>query len=943
MDLLLQVSADTVRESSQKVDSMSQQLAKSKEAVSKERQAVTSLKREISSAKRAAKDVKARHTTLERTLKKLTVSHAQKLAAAQKQITQAQTAVDKVTPELGLAKRQLESRANASKANILKEPEAEKKSRMEEQKQHERDLRELKKELTHKVEEANSDADKLIESKTLATVSSLRGTRSGGGTRQFTSPKDIRDDLKRRSHAVRIAELRRQQKVAALKAENLALKKLAVAKTSKEKKRRNQVAYLRTGKEKVAVTKAKEKVASLTDENTFLHLENADLRANIEEFTSSDDVVTFEGGKYLDVVRQTYYDLLTQNVAAERIEPIIRTVLRRFTGRKMGNLPRKSLCREMYTECLGLAQMQLGEVLTDPTLKHATHSTDGTSKWQDKFNGGIQKTLEEGLEDIEKAVTTLHPGSAARKVVNKILVVTKTTMSDRCATVKKFNLENFVDIRIRALKETAGIGWEALTEDERTELSRVNDLYCGCHLGVAITDGAAFGVKVWEAIDMGVDTAEDLSKAMQGVNERADTPHNKRAEAGAVALDIRQTCKGLQKRGCEAAGVPERFSEHCRRQREAEGVQVVGDQLVHLKPFKGNRYLVLLDNAAGAIFHNNDVLSFLEPVQGAERSVWEIQHSGDSNKLLSAIRDGHKDRSKLAGCKALGLLGVAVSHPLMKAVKAERGHVLDMNPRYLEMREKFRTWSSDASKVVSGKERLFLDIPLSENSHLVALRNALHAFKSSDTEVQQILELIFCVLCGVVERLLPDHFDNGKFANPTEVLRQETSACPKHNDAAERDFATLDRRLREMPNASTRCLEGIIMFANNNTAEWLSQKTDGDQARHMKAARSLKHDIIATFKRRKMEMREAQNRDLAVKKSVEVARLSKLRAEQEALATSTRLWTTTREQVLAELNSISARIKAAGASGAAASNGAGEVEAAGAVGAAASNGAGEVE
>eukprot|EP00854_Cymbomonas_tetramitiformis_P006382 gene6383-7646_t len=181
---------------------------------------------------------------------------------------------------------------------------------------------------------------------------------------------------------------------------------------------------------------------------------------------------------------------------------------------------------------------------------------------------------------------------------------------------------------------------------------------------------------------------------------------------------------------------------------------------------------------------------------------------------------------------------------------------LDMNPRYAEMREKFRRWSADASAVVSGEDRLFLDIPLSE-------RTALHAFTDADAEVTQILELVFCVLCGVVERLLFDHFDTGKFTTSSESLRQETASCPRQNDAAERDFAALDRRLREMPSATTRCLEGIIMFANNQTADWLSNKSDKERGAHIRAARSLKSDILVTCRERKVKIREAQDRRLA--------------------------------------------------------------------------------
>eukprot|EP00854_Cymbomonas_tetramitiformis_P001533 gene1533-2161_t len=171
-------------------------------------------------------------------------------------------------------------------------------------------------------------------------------------------------------------------------------------------------------------------------------------------------------------------------------------------------------------------------------------------------------------------------------------------------------------------------------------------------------------------------------------------------------------------------------------------------------------------------------------------------------------------------------------------------------------------------------------------------RNTLHAFNTCDDQVQPILDSVFCVLCCVVERLLYDHFDNGKFASPTAQLRAETATCPRENDSAERDFASLDRRLREKPNASTRCLEGRIMFANNDTAEWLVKKSPEEQARHIQAARPLKPDILATFQRRKLEIRKEQNRAFAEKKLAEAARVKKRTKEQEALAGTTILWVT---------------------------------------------------
>ena len=50
-------------------------------------------------------------------------------------------------------------------------------------------------------------------------------------------------------------------------------------------------------------------------------------------------------------------------------------------------------------------------------------------------------------------------------------------------------------------------------------------------------------------------------------------------------------------------------------------------------------------------------------------------------------------------------------------------------------------------------------------------------------------------------------------------MLRETKSVPKTNVVSERDFAQLDRLLREKPNASTLSLEGMIMLANNKTGE----------------------------------------------------------------------------------------------------------------------------
>ena len=70
---------------------------------------------------------------------------------------------------------------------------------------------------------------------------------------------------------------------------------------------------------------------------------------------------------------------------------------------------------------------------------------------------------------------------------------------------------------------------------------------------------------------------------------------------------------------------------------------------------------------------------------------------------------------------------------------------------------------------------------------------------------------------------------------PSDQLLVETRSVPNSNVISERDFAKLDRLLREKPNATTLSLEGIILFSNNKTATWLQDKSPKEKELFQKA------------------------------------------------------------------------------------------------------------
>ena len=89
-----------------------------------------------------------------------------------------------------------------------------------------------------------------------------------------------------------------------------------------------------------------------------------------------------------------------------------------------------------------------------------------------------------------------------------------------------------------------------------------------------------------------------------------------------------------------------------------------------------------------------------------------------------------------------------------------------------------------------------------------------------DKSTKQCLEIIFGSLCIITRRMLDDHLEDGKYFNPSQQLMKETVSVSTTNSIAERNFGTLDRFMREKPNANMITFGSIIMNRTNKTSEW---------------------------------------------------------------------------------------------------------------------------
>ena len=170
--------------------------------------------------------------------------------------------------------------------------------------------------------------------------------------------------------------------------------------------------------------------------------------------------------------------------------------------------------------------------------------------------------------------------------------------------------------------------------------------------------------------------------------------------------------------------------------------------------------------------------------------------------------------------------------------------VLQMGTVYCELKEKFDSWSLNAQEVVNGNAIL----ENAKDIHIDEAWEDLIKEQESDVSTQELLQLLFSAFAITTQRLLIDHLPGGKYDDVDTTLSQETASVLPTNVAPERDFAVLDRILREKPNASLVALESLILYSHNKTSQWLQEQNAEDKERLIKAARALAPSIKVKFK-----------------------------------------------------------------------------------------------
>ena len=136
----------------------------------------------------------------------------------------------------------------------------------------------------------------------------------------------------------------------------------------------------------------------------------------------------------------------------------------------------------------------------------------------------------------------------------------------------------------------------------------------------------------------------------------------------------------------------------------------------------------------------------------------------------------------------------------------------------------------------------------------------------------------------MVARLVDDHLPGAKHDEPTPQLQVQTASVPKTSVISQRDFAKLDRLLREKPNASTLSLEAMVLFSNNRTASWLASKSADEIQWLLQQARTSAPEFKRFYKDRKEKITKDRAQILRAKELALQAAREKLIKEKERLS-----------------------------------------------------------
>ena len=607
--------------------------------------------------------------------------------------------------------------------------------------------------------------------------------------------KDLKDSLRKVKGAAnkQVKRLKTKQKIQGIKYE--------------------QLAQGLTNELKQAVAQGEQR----SKETYFWQNEAVQMKEKLDEKEPDTLPTKINSKTYTQEVREASYLLQDVGVSQQNVSKTIKAVVKSMTGKDLcGPLPSYTTQNNFTKEMKSVSQRQIAALIKqsknltlkyDGTTKKVGHLVETEIQTDDhtlligirQQSGGTADeyatTIKESINAIESASETADPRISAR-IVN--------TMTDRCKT------NDAVD---RKLEDHFG--------------HELNSFRCAMHP----LDGMA---KECEKV---IKSFEEEMKISE--NKKTEKyPYQHRAESNSQAT-VRCASKLFYdpQFNCE-----ENLVAHLKSKGQVPGETSNSNIVFHR--FVGNRFhIYFLDS--GLLYHYtksiNEFFSLVCPPQ---------------NVVQQCVLNALKLEVLQVTLRALGIIGKCITGPWMRLLGNNKT-ILEMNIFYAEAQEKTKSWSTDASPLLSPHPpSVFETIPIKEDAVLESL---LTPTSLNDITVN-LLQNLCAVILVLIERQLHSQLPGGVFWDAAPDVQQQAKSCSATNISGERNFARVDQAIYHAKNASTGHIEAKVMFRANNTAKWLAELNVNDKKYHishaMKGARAISEEEKARKAQLSKQIRE---------------------------------------------------------------------------------------
>ena len=514
----------------------------------------------------------------------------------------------------------------------------------------------------------------------------------------------------------------------------------------------------------------------LKEQVNFLENENEEMRERIEELMKNQEIKTFENGKYNDTVREVYAALLSMNVGVNNVEQIVRTVLNKLCGVKIGRLPKKTFAEMMLIEAKALAQIQSIESIVNSGNTCTLH-TDGTKRKGREYGGlqlgtssgqfshGIAEIVQgnadsffEMIKDIFNQLGKLSDKENSTKKSAEIICNIKNMMTDR--HVVNNSLKDKLEMWKSECFPLILDNFNEFSSEVKKSFVEINHFKCNLHVLVNLGSQAEAALKEWERA---IIASDDLLP-----------------ESGTWSVStpdfIRAATKLCVPGADQKSGYGLLFHSYLQ--------SLDPPSALKMSTFYGHRINVLFSMAASVFYHSRHIKDFTS-----------VYFDEKQNNLVSSVTHYVSNKVYLAGCRALGIIDKLCTGPLWRQIE-NATHILDLNNMWLTFYNFLDEYSKDSSDLLHGK--IIYPEYTKQDDTFECL------FSVDDDELNVLTAEALQILCTnfliIVNRQLCDYLPGGKFSidknRDFESLRNiSVNVCPT-NMVSERDFAHLDRLRR---------------------------------------------------------------------------------------------------------------------------------------------------